>query len=63
MHLTRVGGEAEDDGYLVTLVTDVSDWSSACWIYRADDLTAGPIAKVAIPVRVPAGFHATWVPA
>lgn len=53
---------AEDDGYLVTFVTDRADWSSACWVYRADDVEAGPVAKVALPVRVPAGFHATWMP-
>lgn len=53
---------AEDDGYLVTFVTDTHDWSSACLVYRAQDITAGPVARVTLPIRVPAGFHATWIP-
>jgi len=53
---------AEDDGYVVTFVTDRADWSSACLVYRADHLAAGPVARVKLPIRVPAGFHATWMP-
>lgn len=53
----------EDDGYVVTFVTDAKDWSSACWIFDAKDIAAGPICEVALPQRVPAGFHATWMPA
>ncbi len=53
---------AEEDGYVLTFVTNRADWSSACWVYRADALSDGPIAKVALPIRVPAGFHATWMP-
>jgi len=58
----RPGATAEDDGYLLTFVTDTNDWSSACWVFDARDITAGPVAKVGIPHRVPAGFHATWMP-
>ncbi len=58
----RPGATAEDDGYLVTFVTDTKDWSSACQIFHAQAIQDGPIATVRIPQRVPAGFHATWVP-
>ncbi|MCR9163480.1 MAG: carotenoid oxygenase family protein [Nannocystaceae bacterium] len=60
----RAGGaadDAEDDGYLVSFVTDTTDWSSACVVFDAKDVAAGPLAKVALPQRVPAGFHATWI--
>ncbi|MFT4624439.1 MAG: carotenoid cleavage dioxygenase-like enzyme [Myxococcota bacterium] len=57
----RPGGTAEDDGWLVTFVTDTSDWSSACLVFDARDITVGPVAKVRLPARVPAGFHTTWV--
>lgn len=57
----RAGGDEEDDGYLVSFVTDTEDWSSACLVFDARDVAAGPIAKVGLPQRIPAGFHATWV--
>ncbi|MEO0812876.1 MAG: carotenoid oxygenase family protein, partial [Myxococcota bacterium] len=51
----------EDDGYVVTFVTDRADWTSAVWVFDAKRIEAGPIAKVRVPGRIPAGFHATWV--
>ena len=57
----RPGSTREDDGWVLSFVTDSSDWSSACWVFDGKDIEAGPIAKVAIPQRIPAGFHATWV--
>lgn len=59
----KVGADrssAEDDGYVVTLATDSNDWSSACLVFDATDIEQGPIARVHLPQRVPAGFHATW---
>ncbi|MEZ5502717.1 MAG: carotenoid oxygenase family protein [Halioglobus sp.] len=53
---------AEDDGYVLTLVTDSSDWRSRCLVFDAGDIAQGPIASVSLPQRVPFGFHATWVP-
>ncbi len=50
----------EDDGYVITLVTDSSDWRSHCLVFDATDIASGPVARVAVPQRVPAGFHATW---
>lgn len=53
-------GTAEDDGWLLSMVTDrVSDESALC-ILDAHDVAAGPIARVHIPRRVPLGFHANW---
>jgi len=51
---------AEDDGYVITLVTDSNDWSSWCLVFDATDIAQGPIARVRMPQRVPYGFHATW---
>lgn len=58
----RPGATDEDDGWLLTFVTDVEDWSSACWVFDAREVEAGPVAKVKLPRRVPAGFHAAWAP-
>jgi carotenoid cleavage dioxygenase len=58
----REGGAGEDDGYVVTIVTDAADLSSQFWIYGAQEIAAGPICKVELPARVPSGFHAKWIP-
>ncbi len=50
----------EDDGYVITLVTDSNSWQSHCLVFDATDIPAGPIARVRLPHRVPFGFHATW---
>jgi len=51
----------EDNGYVITLVTDSNDWTSQCLVFDATDITQGPVASVQMPQRVPFGFHATWV--
>ncbi|MFT4977657.1 MAG: carotenoid cleavage dioxygenase-like enzyme [Myxococcota bacterium] len=58
----RPGATDEDDGYIVTFATDTSDWSSACLVFDAKNIADGPLATVHIPHRIPAGFHATWMP-
>jgi carotenoid cleavage dioxygenase-like enzyme len=56
----RAGGTSEDDGWLVTYVTDMNRHVSECWIYAAQNLDVGPIAKVRLPLRIPSGTHACW---
>jgi carotenoid cleavage dioxygenase len=53
---------AEDDGYVVSFVHDEREARSEVAILRAEDLAAGPVARVLLPQRVPLGFHACWVP-
>ena len=53
----------EDDGYVVNFVHDTTDWTSWFCVFDAQNIEQGPIAKVRLPGRVPAGFHATWAPA
>lgn len=58
----RDGAAADSaDGYLVTFVQDEREGRSELDIFDAADLTAGPVARVLLPQRVPLGFHATWV--
>ena len=57
----KVGGESEDDGYLVCFVHDEAENQSECQIIDARDITAGPVATLIMPCRVPYGFHAGWV--
>ena len=59
----RPGAVAEDDGYVLTFVTDTRDWSSRVLVFDAAHIADGPVAQVKLPHRVPAGFHSTWMPA
>lgn len=57
----RQGATAEDDGYVVSFVTDLQDDCSEAVILRADDLASGPIARVVLPERISVGVHGCWV--
>jgi carotenoid cleavage dioxygenase-like enzyme len=56
----------EDDGYLITYVHDESCSSSSSGsslvIWDAASMSQQPLAVVALPQRVPYGFHGLWVP-
>ena len=54
--------QTEDAGYLLAFVHDDATALSELVIIDATDVRAGPVARVAMPQRVPHGFHATWVP-
>ena len=56
----RTGSDAESDGYVVTFTTDMNTNSSACEIFSADDVTAGPVARVKLPQRICVGTHSYW---
>ena len=57
----RVGSSAEDDGYLVTLTTDVNNDASYCLVFDAARVADGPVCKLALPERISSGTHSTWV--
>jgi len=56
----RVGGTGEDDGYLVTLTTDMNSDASYCLVFDAARVTDGPVCKLALPERISSGTHSTW---
>jgi carotenoid cleavage dioxygenase-like enzyme len=55
-------GPHEGDGYLLAYVYDDRADASELVILDARAVDDGPVATVALPQRVPYGFHATWVP-
>jgi carotenoid cleavage dioxygenase len=59
----RANASGEDDGYLVTFVTDMNENCSECLILDAGDLSAGPIARIRLPERISSGTHSCWAPA
>ena len=58
----RDGATEEDDGYLVSFVTNLRSGRGECAIFDAGDITRGPIARVILPQQVPTGTHAFWAP-
>lgn len=59
----RDGSTAEDDGYLLSFVIDRATGRSQLYVLDAQHLDSAPVATIELPRRVPAGFHAHWVPA
>ena len=56
----RIGGTEEADGYAMTLVHPAGSHTTELAIFAAQDIAAGPIARVTIPFRVPSGFHCNY---
>ncbi len=57
----KAGGSAEDAGYLVTFVHDLGKGSAEFVVMDAEDFDRGYVARVALPQRIPYGFHGNWV--
>jgi len=62
LFVPRSAGAPEGDGWVMTFVWDRTTDRSSLAVFEAQDVAAGPVAEVQLPVRVPFGFHATWVP-
>jgi carotenoid cleavage dioxygenase-like enzyme len=56
----RVDAQGEDDGYLISFVTDLETDRSECVIVDARDIEAGPVCRIMLPHRICSGTHATW---
>ena len=55
------GGTSEDDGYLMSFVYDSASNTSELVIADASNVEAQAVARIHLPVRVPAGFHGSWI--
>jgi carotenoid cleavage dioxygenase len=51
----------EGEGWLLTFVYDRATDTSVFAVLDATDVAAGPVATVALPQRVPFGFHGTFL--
>jgi carotenoid cleavage dioxygenase-like enzyme len=53
---------ADDDGHVLLLTHHVAEERAELLVLDGRDILAPPVAVVHIPVRVPFGFHAEFVP-
>lgn len=56
----RINAKDEDDGYLVSFITDMKLDQSECILVDAKDIEAGPVCRIILPHRISSGTHATW---
>ena len=63
LFVPRTAAAGEDDGWVLVLVYDAAHDTSDFWILDAQDVAGEPVARVALPHRVPYGFHGNWVAA
>lgn len=56
----RIGARDEDDGYLVSFVTDENTGTSECIVVDAKRLADGPVCRIALPHKISSGTHAHW---
>jgi carotenoid cleavage dioxygenase len=62
LFVPATGSEGEDDGWLISMVYDRAENRSEVIILDATQISTGPIARIAMPRRVPFGFHGVWIP-
>lgn len=62
MYVAARQSSAEDHGYLLSYVYLDRSNTSEMWVLDATNIEAGPVARIALPGRVPVGFHGLWVP-
>ena len=56
----RVGAVDEDDGYLVSFVTDENRGTSECILIDCKRFADGPVCRIALPHKISSGTHAHW---
>ena len=53
----------EDDGYLVSFITDMAADRSECVLLDAKDISKGPVCRIILPHRISSGTHTVWADA
>lgn len=56
----RIDAKDEDDGYLVSFVTDENTGTSECIVIDAKRFEDGPVCRIALPHKICSGTHAHW---
>lgn len=58
----RPNAKAEDDGWVLAMVNDSTTGQAFMAILEAQDLAAGPIAKIHLKHHYPQALHGSWSP-
>jgi carotenoid cleavage dioxygenase-like enzyme len=58
----RAADAAEDHGWVLAYTYEADTDRSSVVILDAQDFAAEPVATIALPARVPFGFHSSWLP-
>ena len=58
----RLGAVDEDDGYLVSFITDENAGRSECIVIDAKRIEDGPVCRIALPHKICSGTHSCWAP-
>ena len=53
-------GAGEDEGYVMAFAHDL-DRGTDLVILAAQDFAGEPVGRIHLPVRVPLGFHGSWI--
>ena len=56
----RIGSTEEDDGYLVSFLTDENTGTSECVLIDAKRIEDGPVCRIALPHKLCSGTHSVW---
>ena len=59
--IPKENAKSEDDGYLMSFVHDAEEDKSELVILNMQEIEDDPICRIHLPVRVPAGFHGSWI--
>lgn len=59
--LARENAQAENDGWLMSYVHALDGSPSQVVILDAQNIQAGTVATIYLPIRVPLGFHCNWI--
>ena len=59
--IPKPNAKDEDDGYVISFVTDAKEDNSEVIILDAKNVDQEPLARIILPQRVPLGFHACWI--
>ena len=57
----RDNSSTEDDGYLISFITNMETMKGEIQIFQAEDLTRGPLCRLIVPQQIPPGFHSSFV--